>query len=49
VVVVSRKDILVFVCEFYGRMDTFGMFEKFIKLFIAMYPLHVNVIYKLKS
>jgi hypothetical protein len=23
-----------------------GMFEKFIKLFIAMYPLHVNVIYK---
>jgi hypothetical protein len=27
-------------------MDTVGMFEKFIKLFIAMYPLHVNVIYK---
>jgi hypothetical protein len=35
-----------FVCEFYRRMDTVGMFEKFIKLFIAMYPLHVNVIYK---
>jgi hypothetical protein len=27
-------------------MDTVGMFEKFIKLFIAMYPLHVNVVYK---
>ena len=35
-----------FVCEFYWRMDTVGMFEKFLKLFIAMYPLHVNVIYK---
>jgi hypothetical protein len=35
-----------FVCEFYRWMDTVGMFEKFIKLFIAMYPLHVNVIYK---
>ena len=33
-----------FVCEFYRRMDTVGMFEKFIKLFITMYPLHVNVI-----
>jgi hypothetical protein len=35
-----------FVCEFYRRMDTVGMFHKFIKLFIAMCPLHVNVIYK---
>jgi hypothetical protein len=35
-----------FVCKFYRRMDTVGMFEKFIKLFIAMYPLHVNGIYK---
>jgi hypothetical protein len=35
-----------FVCEFYRRMDTVGMFEKFNKLFITMYPLHVNVIYK---
>jgi hypothetical protein len=26
-------------------MDTVGMFEKFTKLFIAMYPLHVNFIY----
>jgi hypothetical protein len=34
------------VCEFYRRMDTVGMFHKFIKLFIAMCPLHVNVIYK---
>jgi hypothetical protein len=25
---------------------TVGMFQKFIKLFIAMFPLHVNVIYK---
>jgi hypothetical protein len=25
-------------------MDTVGMFQKFIKLFIAMCPLHVNVI-----
>jgi hypothetical protein len=34
--------------EKYGNneLDTVGMFEKFIKLFIAMYPLHVNVIYK---
>jgi hypothetical protein len=38
-----------FVCEFYRRMDTVGMFEKFIKLCIAMYPLHVNVIYKSES
>ena len=35
-----------FVCEFYRRMDTVGMFQIFIKLFIAMCPLHVNVIYK---
>jgi hypothetical protein len=35
-----------FVCEFYRRMDTVDMFQKFIKLFIAMCPLHVNVIYK---
>jgi hypothetical protein len=35
-----------FVCEFYRRMDTVGMFQTFIKLFIAMCPLHVNVIYK---
>jgi hypothetical protein len=35
-----------FVCEFYRRMDTVGMFQQFIKLFIAMCPLHVNVIYK---
>ena len=28
------------------RMNTVGMFEKFINFFIAMYPLHVNVIYK---
>jgi hypothetical protein len=34
------------VCEFYRRLDTVGMFKKFIKLFIAMYPLHVKVIYK---
>jgi hypothetical protein len=34
------------VCEFYRRMDTVGMFEKIINLFIAMYPLHVSVIYK---
>jgi hypothetical protein len=33
-------------CEFYSRIDIVGMFEKLIKLFIAMYPLHVNVIYK---
>jgi hypothetical protein len=25
-------------------MDTVGMFEKFIKLFIALYSLHVNLI-----
>jgi hypothetical protein len=25
-------------------MDTVGMFQKFIKLFIGMCPLHVNVI-----
>ena len=35
-----------FGCEFYRRMETVGMFEQFIKLFIAKYPLHVNVIYK---
>jgi hypothetical protein len=34
-----------FVCELYRRMDTVGMFEKIINLFIAMYPLHVDVIY----
>jgi hypothetical protein len=27
-------------------IDIVGMFEKLIKLFIAMYPLHINVIYK---
>ena len=33
-------------CKFYRWMDTVGMFQKFNKLFIAMYTLHVNVIYK---
>ena len=42
VVVVSRKEILVFDTSF---VNTVGMLEKFIKLFIAMHPLHVNVIY----
>jgi hypothetical protein len=47
--VVTRKDIFGFrhfVCEFYRRMDTVGMFQKIINLFIAMCPLHVNVVYK---
>ena len=49
VVLVSRKDILVFdtVCEFYRRIDTVGMFEKFIKLFIAMYLIFFFIILKI--
>ena len=48
-VVVSRKDILFFDTSCVNFIDGWillGCSKKFIKNFIAMYPFHVNVIYK---